>query len=67
MFFSKNKFIAIFANYVVLWRDLAFILTILLNLFIILSYQDPDGSNDRDKRISNPQLINQGLTKEETE
>ena len=45
VFFSKNKFIAIFANYVILWKDLAFILTLLLNLFIILSYADNESSN----------------------
>lgn len=29
---------ALFANYVKLWKDLAFILTLVLNLFILLSY-----------------------------
>jgi inositol 1,4,5-triphosphate receptor type 1/inositol 1,4,5-triphosphate receptor type 3 len=38
LFFSHNKFIAIFANYVILWKDLAFLLTLLLNIFIILSF-----------------------------
>ena len=40
LFFSQNKFIAIFANYVILWKDLAFLVTLLLNLFIILSFYD---------------------------
>lgn len=47
VFFSKNKFIAIFANYVILWKDLAFILTLLLNLFIILSYADNESTRSQ--------------------
>lgn len=39
-FFSRNKFIAIFANYVILWKDLAFLMTVWLNLLIILSFYD---------------------------
>ena len=50
IFFKKNSFIAIFANYVILWKDLAFILTLLLNLFIILSYYDGDDSLSFDER-----------------
>lgn len=81
MFFSKNKFIAIFANYVVLWKDLAFILTLLLNLFIILSYSDSNPNEIqaninnqfeslatiRKMRINNPILLNSNLTVDETE
>ncbi|CAD8210359.1 unnamed protein product [Paramecium octaurelia] len=79
VFFSKNKFIAIFANYVILWKDLAFILTLLLNLFIILSYADNEKTGQqtgdevesiqtiRKNRISNPILLNSNLTVDETE
>ncbi|KRW98864.1 MIR motif [Pseudocohnilembus persalinus] len=59
-FFQKNKFLAIFANYVKLWKDLAFILTLLLNVFILLSYSsvfpDDDGSFD-DSRMHEPRLF----------
>ena len=40
LFFKKNKFIAIFANYVVLWKDLAFLMTLVLNIVIIASFFD---------------------------
>lgn len=42
LFFSHNKFLAIFANYVILWKDLAFLLTLLLNILIILSFYSGD-------------------------
>ena len=40
LFFSRNQFLAIFANYVILWKDLAFLMTLLLNMFIILGFYD---------------------------
>ena len=43
IYFNKNKIFALFANYVSLWRDIAFIFTIILNLFIISSYNTDKG------------------------
>lgn len=37
MFFAKNKFIAIFANFVQLWKDLAFILVTNTHSFSFLA------------------------------
>ncbi|EGR27978.1 hypothetical protein IMG5_185610 [Ichthyophthirius multifiliis] len=45
LFFNRNTFASIFANYVDMWRDIAFILTIILNAFIIISYSE--FNNDR--------------------
>lgn len=52
IFFSKNQFVAIFANYVKLWKDIAFILSIVLNIFILMSYSSVFGS-----RINEPRLF----------
>ena len=38
IFFNKRKILAIFANYVTLWSNLAFYLTLAINLLILLSY-----------------------------
>jgi hypothetical protein len=46
VFFSHNKFLAIFANYVMLWKDLAFLLTLGINILIILSYYEGDEGDD---------------------
>ena len=35
-----------------MWRDIAFLLTILLNLFIIISYSGENGDNTEGKEIS---------------
>lgn len=43
IYFNKNKIFALFANYVSLWRDIAFIFTILLNLVIVASYNTDKG------------------------
>jgi hypothetical protein len=43
-FFNKQKLLALFVNYVKLWKDLAFIFTIVLNIFIIFSFSDKFGS-----------------------
>ena len=45
IFFSKNKILAIFANYEKLWKDLAFIFTIVLNILIIGSFALIDGGD----------------------
>lgn len=61
LFFSRNQFLAIFANYVILWKDLAFILTLLLNLLIILSFFDGEPTLSEEDRFfirsSRPQLL----------
>ena len=38
IFFNNNKIIALFANYVNLWKDFCFILTLIINFTIITSY-----------------------------
>ena len=40
IFFSNNRIIALFANYVTLWKDICFILTLFINFIIITSYHD---------------------------
>jgi len=35
--------LALFANYVKLWKDIAFIFTLILNIFIIGSFSDSYG------------------------
>ena len=51
IFFSHNKFLAIFANYVMLWKDLAFLLTLGINILIILSYYEGDEGDDDVKEL----------------
>lgn len=50
-FFNQQKFIAIFANYVKLWKDLAYIFTLLLNLFIIGSFSNRYGDRMEDYHL----------------
>ena len=61
---------AIFANYVILWKDLAFLLTLLLNVFIILSFYSGDSSLSSEEqyeiRLLRPRLLKDYLTYEET-
>jgi inositol 1,4,5-triphosphate receptor type 1/inositol 1,4,5-triphosphate receptor type 3 len=45
LFFARQKFVAVFANFVDLWRDIAFLLTILINIFILISYSQGDSDN----------------------
>ncbi|CAD8068825.1 unnamed protein product [Paramecium sonneborni] len=50
--FQRQKFLALFANYVKLWKDLAFLFTLLLNLFIIGSFaQNEEGNRITDFRL----------------
>lgn len=49
--FQRQKFLALFANYVKLWKDLAFIFTLLLNLFIIGSFAEIDGDRMESYRL----------------
>ncbi|EGR30673.1 MIR domain protein [Ichthyophthirius multifiliis] len=49
--FSQNKFIALFANYVNLWKQLTFTLTLILNIFILISF-----NSDYEDRINNYRL-----------
>ena len=39
-FFSKNKFIALFVSYVDLWKDLCFLMTLIINFMIFASFKD---------------------------
>jgi len=48
-FFNRNKFVALFAKYVILWKDLSFLLTLILNLFVILSFYEGDGDDPDEK------------------
>lgn len=61
VFFSQYKVLATFQNYSVLWKDLAFIFTILLNILIILSFyqgDEVDDSNERfQERLYSPRLL----------
>ena len=45
-FFLKNKILGIFANYVVLWKDLAYYITILINVFILGSFTKKNVDED---------------------
>jgi len=45
LFFARNKFISIFANYVDLWKDMAFLLTNLINILVVVSYSQGDSNN----------------------
>ncbi|KAL4438749.1 hypothetical protein ABPG74_013422 [Tetrahymena malaccensis] len=40
LFFNRNKIVSIFANYVDMWREIAYIITVTLNIFIIISYSE---------------------------
>lgn len=63
---GKNRILALFAKNVNLWRDVAFMLTLVLNFFIIFSYSihfgDPN-DDDYSRRMYNPRLFfNEGAT-----
>lgn len=47
----KNKFLSLFANYVELWKDIAFILTILLNLFNLFTFTSKFGDRFYDQHF----------------
>ncbi|EAR98945.2 MIR domain protein (macronuclear) [Tetrahymena thermophila SB210] len=50
--FSHNKFIAIFANYVNLWKQMTFTMTLILNIFNMISFDATFGD-----RLNNYLLI----------
>ncbi|EGR28323.1 MIR domain protein [Ichthyophthirius multifiliis] len=58
LFFKNNTFFSIFANYVNLWRDVAFILTIILNVFILFSYSE---NNFSEKQAQSEEKLKQQL------
>ena len=67
IYFNKNLFLALFANYVKLWKDIAFILSVLINIFIICSYSseniDPNITDPFTLRMYVPKLfLNQNAT-----
>lgn len=51
IYFSQNKIVALFANYVNLWKDIAFLLSLLLNLFIITSFSTYFGDRMEGERL----------------
>lgn len=61
IFFEKNQFIALFAQYVGLWKEIAFILTLVLNLFVLASFavptENPDGLSEFELRMNSPSLF----------
>lgn len=57
--FTKNKFFALFANHVKLWKDLAFVCTLLLNFFILFSYSGAE----QDERMKEPRLFGRYSTR----
>lgn len=59
-FFERNKIVAIFAKYVNLWKDIAFLLSILLNCFILMGFDNEVG-----ERTERPKIY--GLTESETD
>jgi len=72
VFFGKNKFLALFAQHVNLWKDLAFILTIVLNFLIIFSFSEYSGDEVNDEsefeaRMNHPRLfLNDDITNTES-
>lgn len=52
-YFNKNKIIAILANYVSMWKDIGFVMTILLNIFIFLSFSNRFGDRFTDYHLFN--------------
>lgn len=60
IFFGKNRFLALFAQHVELWKDLAFVLTLILNFLIFFSYSEYFGDPNDDEfkaRMDNPRLF----------
>lgn len=51
IYFSQNKIVALFANYVNLWKDIAFLLSLLLNLFIVTSFSTYFGDRMEGERL----------------
>ncbi|KAM3129288.1 hypothetical protein pb186bvf_018575 [Paramecium bursaria] len=47
LIYQKYKLIGFFANYVQLWKDLAYYLTIILNLIVITSYAHETGDGNQ--------------------
>lgn len=52
IFFQKNQFLGIFAYNIKLWKNISFLLSVILNLFIITSYASIFGS-----RMDAPRLL----------
>jgi len=59
VFFNKRKLVAVFANFVNLWKDLAFLLSITLNLMIMGAYSIRFGAPDdpTEGRLDSPVLF----------
>lgn len=52
IFFNKNQFFGIFAYNIKLWKSISFMLSVIINVFIIMSYASIFGS-----RLGSPRLI----------
>jgi len=61
-YFAHNQFIALFANYVKLWKDLAFIFTLIINLFIVGSFSEKFGDRMHNYRL----FMNPDYSEEQT-
>ena len=62
-YFNKNKIIAILANYVSMWKDIGFLMTILLNIFIFLSFSNQFGDRFSDYHLFNSSKYSTSTTK----
>lgn len=65
--FSSNKFLALFANYVKLWKDMSFFISLVLNIFIMGSFNTLQGG-DWYSRMTDYNLFNDpSYTQEQTD
>lgn len=62
-YFNKNKIVAILANYVSMWKDIGFLMTIILNVFIFLSFSDRFNDRFYNYRLFNSESISEDTTK----
>ena len=58
LFFSKNKLISLLANYVDLWQNLAFLLSIILNFLIISAFSVNEVNDSKKTRLDEYSLGN---------
>lgn len=58
-FLNQNKIIAIFAKYIKLWKDLSFLCSLILNLFIVLSFSISEDDDSDERRFQEPSLLHE--------
>ncbi len=58
-FLNQNKIIAIFAKYIKLWKDLSFLCSLILNLFIVLSFSVTKDDTSEKRRFEEPSLLHE--------